>query len=215
MCGRFYIPNRAIESALSTLPDALRAKAQRVLGDWIADLNRPRYDVRPTNLYPVVTDADVLPMRWGFRTAKSGAVFNARSESMGFPLWRDCLARHRAVVAAGGFFEWTGEKGRKQAHAIQHADGAPMLLAALWADDPELGPCFSIVTTPASAWMKPLHSRMPLILAPASAARWLRPGLTRADAKALMKPFDGELSEFACASPSNGQAPTPVTGSTF
>jgi putative SOS response-associated peptidase YedK len=178
-------------------------------------LNRPKYDVRPTNQFPVVAATGAQPMRWGFKTDKSNAVFNARAESLRYPIWRECLVLRRAVVPVGGFYEWTGTKGSKQAHAIQRADGQPMLFAALWEESEEAGPCFSIITTPATEWMQPLHNRMPLILEPAQAATWLDLTAPPAEIKALIKPYAGELTEFPCPSPKQDTPPKPEKGTLF
>lgn len=215
MCGRFWIPPRAIDDALRELPPELQEKAREVIAEWIADMNRPKYDVRPTNQFPVVTTTDAQPMRWGFKTDKSNSVFNARAESLRYPIWRECLVLRRAVVPVGGFYEWTGTKGSKQAHAIQRADGQPMLFAALWEEHEELGRCFSIITTPATEWMKPLHDRMPLILEPAQAATWLDLSNPPAKVKALIESYAGELTEFPCPSPRQDTPPKPEKGKLF
>lgn len=207
MCGRFYIPDQAIDAAVAHLPPDLRAQALEAIAEWVRDQNRPKYNVRPTNQYPVITATGVAPMRWGFVTDKSNSVFNAKRESMHYAIWRESLALRRGLVLAGGFYEWTGPKNDRQPHAITMGRRAPMILAALWQDDPEAGQCFSIITTPATQWMAPLHSRMPLILDAADAPAWL--DLTRKppQVKALMQPYAGELAEFACASPAHDRKP--------
>jgi putative SOS response-associated peptidase YedK len=215
MCGRFWIPDQAIENATADLDEETRAKAQAAIKAWVKEMNRPRYDVRPTNQVPIITPKDVQPMRWGFKTDKSNAVFNARVESLRYPIWRENLVLRRAIVPAGGFYEWTGTKGSKQAHAIHRADHEPMLLGAIWTTDDELGPCFSIITTPATKWMEPLHNRMPLILDPPQAAKWLDLTQGPKEIKAMIQPYVGELSEFACPSPKQDLPPKPIKGELF
>lgn len=214
MCGRFFIPDQAVENAIAFLPEDLRAKAREAIADWAKELNRPRYDVRPTNLYPVITPRGVEAMRWGFITDKSNSVFNARKESLGWGLWRESLAMRRGLIVTGGFYEWTGEKGSKQAHAVHRLDGEPMVLGVLY--DVNFEPkteqevnCFSIITTPASAWMQPLHDRQPLILDPQQAATWIDLTQKPPAIKALIQPYAGELAEFACASPKQDLPPRP------
>lgn len=215
MCGRFWVPKLAIDQVLETLPADQREAARLAIAEWIDDMNRPKYNVRPTNPYPVLTSTGPQVMRWGFKTDKSNAVFNARQESLRYPIWRECLVLRRAIVPVGGFYEWTGTKGSKQAHAIVRADEGVMLFGALWTPDDEVGPSFSIVTTPSTDWMAPLHDRMPLILEPAQAAQWL--DLTRkpGEIKALIQPYAGELAEFACAVPEHDKPPKPIKGSLF
>lgn len=217
MCGRFYVPPTAIDLALALLPPDQQEAAREAIKEWIEFMNAPRghFDVRPTNQFPVITSTGLVPMRWGFKTDKSNAVFNARSESLRFPIWREPLVLRRAVVAVGGFFEWTGTKGSKQAHAIHRADGDIMLFGALWTPDDDVGPSFSIITTPATKWMQPLHDRMPLILERDQVATWL--DLTRKppEIKALIQPFAGALQEFTCASPTKDTPPKADKGSLF
>ncbi len=215
MCGRMWIPDQLIGNATVGLDEATRARVRDVIKEWVKEMNRPRYDVRPTNKVPVITPQDVQPMRWGFKTDKSNAVFNARAESLRYPIWRESLVLRRALVPAGGFYEWTGTKGSKQAHAIQRADHEPMLLGAIWTPDDELGPCFSIITTPATKWMEPLHNRMPLILDPEQAAKWLDLTQGPKEIKAMIKPYEGNLSEFACPSPRQDLPPKPIKGQLF
>jgi len=215
MCGRFYVPRKAIDHALSGLPDDVRQKALEAIRQWIADENKPKYNVSPTNQYPVITATDARPMRWGFKTDKSNAVVNARAESLRYAIWRESLVLRRCVVPVGGFYEWTGPKGNKQAHAIHREDGEAMLMAGLWDDDPEFGPCFSIITTPATTWMQPLHNRMPLILEPEQAAQWIDLTQKPQQIKALIQPHTGPLKEFPCPSPHNDKPPTPNNRTLF
>jgi putative SOS response-associated peptidase YedK len=209
MCGRFWIPDQAVEGAIEFLPPELRELARRIIEEWVADMNKPRYNLSPTQQYPVITANDVRPMRWGFITDKSNAVFNAKVESMRFPIWRESLVLRRGLVLAGGFYEWTGPKGNRQPHAIHRADGNAMTLGAIWTDDPEEGDCFSIVTVPASEWMSNLHNREPLMLDPEQAATWIDLTQPKDKIKSLMKTYTGKLAEFECPDPKQDRPPRP------
>ncbi len=209
MCGRFYVPAQAIDGAIAFLSPELQAQARAAIAEWISDLNRPRNNVSPTQSYPVLTPNGVRPMRWGYITDKSNAVFNAKRESMHYSLWRESLVLRRALVLVGGFYEWTGPKGERQPHAIHRADGNAMALGALFNDDPEAGECFSIVTVPASSWMQQLHHREPLILEPAQAATWLDLTQKPPAIKALLVPTEAPLAEFACPDPRQDRPPRP------
>ncbi|RIK64688.1 MAG: hypothetical protein DCC64_03710 [Planctomycetota bacterium] len=220
MCGRFFVPDAAIDNAVRGLPDDVAEKLRQAIKEWVEDMNRPRYDIRPTHSYPVATMTSVEPMRWGYITEKSNSVFNARMESLGWGLWRESLVLRRGLIVSGGFYEWTGEKGAKQAHAVRRADGNPMLMGVLYAFnyDPRLEQdvkCFSIVTTPASDWMQKLHDREPLILDPADAAMWLDLTAKPDAIKKLIKPYAGKLTEFACAAPRQDVAPKKAQGDLF
>lgn len=220
MCGRFFVPDAAVDNAVRDLPEDIAEKFRQAIKDWVRELNRPKYDIRPTNQYPVATMKDVEPMRWGYITEKSSSVFNARKESLGWGMWRESLVLRRGLIVAGGFYEWTGEKGAKQAHAIQRQDGEPMLMGVIYdfSFDPKLEKdvkCFSIVTTPASEWMQPLHDREPLILDPEDAALWLDHTAPPEAIKKLIKPYAGKLTEFVCASPKQDVPPKKARGDLF
>lgn len=214
MCGRFYIPSKAIDDAVAFLPPDLQAKARDAIAAFIEDMNAPKYNVRPTNRYPVITATGVEPMRWGFITDKSDSVFNARKESLGWGLWRESLVLRRGLIVTGGFYEWTGDRKARQPHAIYRKDGAPMVMGVLY--DMQWNPktedeeqCFSIVTTPSSEWMTPLHNRSPLILDPKDAATWIDLTQKPPVIKGLIEPYAGELGEFECPDPKQGVAPRP------
>ncbi|MCF7673732.1 MAG: SOS response-associated peptidase [Akkermansiaceae bacterium] len=64
-----------------------------------------------------------------------------------------------------------------------------------WEDHPELGRCYSMVTTAASSLMAPIHHRMPAILLPAEAPEFLSCGPWS------FQPFAGPPTVTPCASP--------------
>jgi hypothetical protein len=42
MCGRFWIPDQAVEGAIEFLDPELREKARQAIRDWVADMNMSR-----------------------------------------------------------------------------------------------------------------------------------------------------------------------------
>ncbi len=132
----------------------------------------------PTGLGAQVAVADMV---WGFQVPwKKGVVFNTRLESaLEQPegMWAESFARRRCVVCAQAFFEShatqrvpsarTGKPIRRP-YVFTRNDGAPLLLAGIH----DKGR-FSIVTTAPNKAVAPVHDRMPLVLSPAEAARWL------------------------------------------
>ena len=77
-----------------------------------------------------------------------------------------------------------------------------MLLAGLWEDTPDQGGgvvrTACIITTPANALVEPIHDRMPAILTPEEATRWLRAPDTEAEGlTALLRPYEGEMRKLA------------------
>lgn len=152
---------------------------------------QPRWNAAPTDRLPVVrrhpeTGEHALDLlRWGLvpRWAKdlSGGAkcINARSETAATSrMFADSFARRRCLVPADAFYEWQKDGATKIPWAIGMADGSPLVFAGLWEGwrDPADGSIvrsFSILTTAANDVLRPVHDRMPVILAPDRWALWL------------------------------------------
>jgi putative SOS response-associated peptidase YedK len=81
---------------------------------------------------------------------------------------------------ADGFYEWQKRDAKtKQPHLIHMKDGRPFAFAGLWEHwdhgDKPIESC-TIITTEANELMRPLHERMPVIVAPDDYDRWLKDG---------------------------------------
>jgi putative SOS response-associated peptidase YedK len=187
MCGRYVVKH----------PTRFMAKMHRIA----TPLFEARYNVAPSQLVPVVKAADAGPelatMRWGLipswaKDAKIGyKLINARSETVASkPSFRSAFKRRRCLIPADGFFEWKKlDTKTKQPHFIHLKDDQPFAFAGLWEiwhnpeDGEEVQSC-TIITTEANEMMKPLHDRMPVILAPSAYDRWLAEPDTE-----LLKPY--------------------------
>jgi putative SOS response-associated peptidase YedK len=96
--------------------------------------------------------------------------------------WRGLLKNGRAVVAADGWYEWTGEKGHKQPWHIHRKDRSPLFMLALAnfgtfeSNRAEAG--FVLVTDDAAAGMLDIHDRKPVVLNAEDAKLWLDPTLS-------------------------------------
>lgn len=127
-------------------------------------------------------------LRWGLipawaKEADSGnRMINARAETLAEkPSFRDAFARRRCLIPADGFYEWKTEGGRKQPYRITRRDGAPFAFAGLWErwiglEQRQTIESCSIITTGANDLLKPIHHRMPVILAAPDFDAWLDPG---------------------------------------
>jgi putative SOS response-associated peptidase YedK len=159
---------------------------------------RPRYNIAPTQpiriARRVAGAVDHRYVRWGlvpfFAKADAGALtpawkvptFNARSEELeAKPSFRHTLASQRCLVLINGFYEWTGEKGRKTPHYIFLPNHEPFALAGLWdrwtSKDGalELVSC-TVLTRAAGGFMRTLHTREPVILPAERYDAWLDEG---------------------------------------
>jgi putative SOS response-associated peptidase YedK len=110
---------------------------------------------------------------------KPSAFFNARAETAPEkPAFRDLFRFRRCLDVAGGFYEWEHRGGRKQPYYFASAGGGPLVLAGLW--DRWVGPAravegVAVLTIPANDLVRPLHDRMPAVVAPEDFALWLDP----------------------------------------
>ena len=198
MCGRIVrtSPADALAAALGADPPA------------DADL-RPRWNLCPgEDLLIVVQKGEQRRMGtvgWGFlpwfaRSADDGPrSINARSESVATrPAFRDAFRRRRCLVAADGFYEWRREGRSRQPYFVCLRSRRPMALAGLWERwrPHEGAPLLTglVITCPARGRLATIHDRMPVILDPDAATRWLDPELD--DASALLVPYPDEALEI-------------------
>jgi putative SOS response-associated peptidase YedK len=204
MCGRAKLPEDVSELKLDLKID----------WDQIRDY-QPRWNAAPAEKLPVVVVRDghrtLTLMRWGLvpswvtsraESLKIGrSTFNARAEGIETcPAFRTAWKQgRRCLVIADAYYEWRDED--RQPFAVALSNRGPMTFAGLWdawtAPDGEAIKSFTIITTTANARLQPLHSRMPVLLAPENWAGWL--GETTAsdtELKAMLKPYPGAGMAF-------------------
>jgi putative SOS response-associated peptidase YedK len=146
-------------------------------------------------------------MRWGLvppwaKDIKIGySTFNARAEGLDTrPAFRGAWnAGRRCLVIADGYYEWRAVD--KQPFAVALGNRGPMTFAGLWdiwrAPDGKAIKSFAIVTTVANALLKPLHDRMPVLLAPDRWRCWLgEKAATPTELKAMLQPYTGAAMTF-------------------
>jgi putative SOS response-associated peptidase YedK len=203
MCGRFTlaVPGEqvAAQFQLSTTPELAA-----------------RYNIAPTQQVAAVHAGDagreLALFRWGLvpTWAKDPSVgarmINARSETAAEkPSFRSALRQRRCLIPADGFYEWQAAAGGKQPFYIRLTDGGLFAMAGLYEHwkTPEGGWLHSctILTTEANELMRPLHDRMPVILAPEQYDMWLDPGLRD----------PGPLQELLAPYPAEGMVASPVS----
>lgn len=138
-------------------------------------------------------------MKWGLESSSNPAssslsTFNCRVESLARPtgLWAPFRQNgHRCIVFIEGYYEWLKRpNGGKTPYYVKPRSGKLLCLAGLWNKTVKGGKggsgnnegseqglyTFTVLTQPASADLKWLHERMPLILKDAeSIQRWIDP----------------------------------------
>ena len=177
MCGRFafYSPAQATAALFGT-------------GNQFD--GKPRYNIAPTQFVAAVRHGDdgrpeATNFRWGLvpSWAKDPSIgnrmINARAETVAEkPSFRTAYRKRRCLILADGFYEWHTEGGVKIPYFISLASGEPFAFAGLWEswhskETQESLQTTTIVTSAANDYLSRLHHRMPVVLEPARASRWL------------------------------------------
>ena len=177
MCGRFafYSPSEATAA---------------LFGATSTTAVEPRYNIAPTQFIAAVRrdeqdTPELVMLRWGLVPfwAKDPSIgnrmINARAETVAEkPSFRNAYKTRRCLVLADGFYEWRKEGDIKTPYFISLADGSPFAFAGLWEnwcskESDESLQTAAIITTAASDFMATLHQRMPVVMRPEQAGRWL------------------------------------------
>ena len=177
MCGRFafYSPSEATAALFGA------SSTTEVVA---------RYNIAPTQFIAAVrhdeqNDPELAMLRWGLVPfwAKDPSIgnrmINARAETVAEkPSFRNAYKKRRCLILADGFYEWRKEGDGKAPYFISLADGSPFAFAGLWEDwsskeSDETLQTTAIITTAASDFMAQLHQRMPVVMQPEQAERWL------------------------------------------
>ncbi len=209
MCGR-YSQLRSWSELVQIFAAMTAAPAPNALA---------RYNIAPTQDVAVVrlgaAGRELLPMRWGLVPAWAKDVrmgvrlINARAETAAEkPAFRAAMRARRCLIPADGFYEWQAQaSGPKLPFRIAMADGASFAFAGLWerwqspADGQMLLSC-TILTTEANAVVRPIHDRMPVILAGSDYDAWLdSTGQSAAAVQRLLGPYAAAAMEAQALGP--------------
>jgi putative SOS response-associated peptidase YedK len=216
VCGRFTNTQRRSDEIQQKLAAKLGVEQ---LED---DRGYERFNISPTQEVLAVVEeqegrrAELL--RWGLvpRWAKDVKVgykmINARAETVGErPAYRGLVrqSKHRCLILADGYYEWQKPEDRRQPRTPLHFSlhgGEPFCFAGLWtrwtAPDGELVPSCTIVTCDANELVRPIHERMPVILAdPEAWVAWLDPAVSGDAACELLVPLRAERMVVRPANP--------------
>ena len=166
-------------------------------------------------LMPVISDEkpdEVSYFRWGLipqsvRSDAQAASFlksyntlNAHGERIfSSKLYGDIITKQRCLILCSGFFEWRSVKGKKIPYYISLKDDSLFVFAGVWDkwtdETNRTHYTFSVVTTDANDLLAQIHNtkkRMPLILEPEKAKRWLIPTLKEDEIEELIAPLDSK-----------------------
>ncbi|CAN5667810.1 SOS response-associated peptidase [soil metagenome] len=176
MCGRFVVAGT--EAGI----------VERFRVDVISNHIQNGFNLAPSMRLPVIAEnkegqRELRAMTWGLKKIwwKPGGTpppINARAEGIeSKPTFRDSLKNRRCVVPASGYYEWSGEKGKKQPYFIHLKDEPVFGFAGLWdafkSDLDEWVISFAIITTTPAESIAAIHNRMPVILHAEDESKWL------------------------------------------
>ena len=194
MCSRFLLHQQHFRDILARL--GIAAPAGFV----------SRYNIAPGSDIPVVRSrpsAAISPvrsgaeqpgplesarLRWGLvpswaKSADGEPLVNARAETLAAkPSFRDAFRKRRCIIPASGFYEWEAIGRARKPWLFRRRDEAPFGLAGLWeswrgADGGTLETC-TVITVEPNELIRPIHNRMPVMLAPENFEQWLDPSTT-------------------------------------
>ena len=149
----------------------------------VPPLFTPRYNIAPSQpiaairIDPDTSTRKLVMLRWGLipswaKDPKIGhQCINAKVETVAEkPSFRAAFKARRCLVIATGFYEWQVQGRAKQPMWIGLKSHHPF--AGLWEQwQPPEGAAIescTILTTEPNELLKPIHNRMPVILAPSS-----------------------------------------------
>lgn len=203
MCGRFTL----------TDPDPRILRMRFGLDESIEIDEQPRFNIAPTDPVLAIRARDgkreAGRLRWGLvpyfaDPDKFGSLLiNARVETVDeVPAFGDAFREKRCLIPADGFYEWKETETGKQPIWLSRPDHEPFAFAGLWAkskreDGSALHSC-TILTCEPSEQVRPIHDRMPVLLAREDEAGWLDPEAKPDDLRPMLRPDEElELKEVA------------------
>ena len=204
MCGRF-----SLHTPESQIREAFNLEHTESLG------LEPRFNIAPSQDIPIIRDTEssreMVMAHWGLipnwskEPKTKYSTINARIESVAEkPTYRTPFKRRRCLIPADGFYEWKVFNGNKVPHHIRMKNGSVFAFAGLWdrweGDGETLDSC-SIIVMPANEIMKPIHERMPAIIAQAHYDYWLDTRVTDKQ----------EIMQYLTSAPSSQLTAYPVS----
>jgi len=214
MCGRY-----ALYGPVSR-HDRLQERLEKYFG-FLKSVP-PRYNISPDQGSPTRQAKPVPIIRQGTAGPEMALVqwwllppwskeryigystFNAKAETVATAAsFREPFKRRRCLIPASGFYEWSVIPGERQKQPwFIHAVASDYLAFAgiwdRWQQGEQVVESCSVIVTEPNGVMRPIHNRMPVILAPDDFDTWLDPANHDvAGLKQLLRPCpDDVLSAY-------------------
>jgi putative SOS response-associated peptidase YedK len=191
MCGRYSLSKSKIELE------------ERFQAEMLTDF-KPRYNIAPTQLVPVVTSQSPkgfsfffwgITPEFGRNKPVSQKLINAKAESVHQKMtFKSSFKQRRCIIPADGFYEWK-KLGKKTSipHRFTLREGGLFSFAGIWDEyetvDGENQHTFLILTTEPNELVSEVHDRMPVVLTPETEKKWLNNYSSEEELLEILKPF--------------------------
>jgi putative SOS response-associated peptidase YedK len=176
MCGRYYV--EMDDAELAEIAKQAATKAQIA---YRGISLKKSGEIYPSDTVPVMTETDIVPMKWGFSLPGKKLLINARFETFTEKItYKNTL---RCLIPASGYFEWKHDTNPKVKYAFSAPTGI-MFLAGLYKTTPAetavpntpescaAPPNFVILTRDAVGSLRDIHHRMPVIIPQMLVSDW-------------------------------------------
>jgi putative SOS response-associated peptidase YedK len=143
---------------------------------------KPSWNIAPTQPVAMIEDSGsgrhLVSARWGLAVPwTTKPIINARSETAAAkPTFRKALQERRCLIPTTGFYEWKADGDRKQPFVFHREDGAPFAFAGIsefYDTKGGVAQACAVLTTSASKFMEPFHTRTPVIVPESAWDLWL------------------------------------------
>jgi putative SOS response-associated peptidase YedK len=202
MCGRFTL----------TDPSPRRLASRFDLDGTFEIDERPRFNIAPTDPVIAIRRADdarnqagrlrwgLVPGHWALGSGQRPLI-NARAETVDEqPAFKESFEQRRCLIPADGFYEWRRDPEGKRPIWFSPPDRELFAFAGIWSrlerrGEEPLTSCALITTTPNEA-VRPVHDRMPVVLAREAEAAWIDPDAKPAELLELLRPAPEDALEL-------------------
>jgi putative SOS response-associated peptidase YedK len=174
---------------------------------------QPRFNIAPGSQILAVREREQRRvgdlLHWGLIPYWAGdsrigdRMANARADTaFEKPAFRAAMRARRCLIPADLFYEWQAIPGhrQKQPYAVRMKDREPFALGGLWEYwRPREGgdgivSC-TILTTEPNSLLRPIHDRMPVIIAPQRYRSWLDPRTPVPAVQDMVQSFESDVME--------------------